>query len=150
MEKVESSIEVDAPRRQVYEAWTRFEEWPTYMEGIESAEQVTDRRVRFKGEVGGKEREWSAQITEQVPDERISWRSVEGAENNGTLTFSESGDGGTRIDLRLEFDPETWTEKAGAAVGILDARIKGDLKRFKERVEERSATAGGARTAGRL
>lgn len=149
MKQVESSIEVDAPRRQVYDAWTRFEEWPTFMKGMKSVEQVTDRRIHFKGEVAGKEREWSAEITDQVEGERLSWRSVEGAENSGALTFTDSGNGGTRINLRMEFDPDTWTEKAGAAVGMLDARVKGDLERFKERVEKRSATTG-TRTAGRL
>ena len=76
MESVEKTIEIDAPVQKVYNQWTQFEEFPKFMEGVTEVRQLDDKRLHWKAEIGGQEREWDAEIYEQVPDQRIAWRSI--------------------------------------------------------------------------
>jgi uncharacterized membrane protein len=101
METIEKSIEVDAPIRAVYNQWTQFEEFPEFMKGIEEVRQLDDKRLHWRANIGGKEKEWDAEIYEQVPDQRIAWRSISGAPNTGIVSFQSVSDNRTRITLRL-------------------------------------------------
>jgi uncharacterized membrane protein len=145
MSHVEHSNEVDAPVRTVYNQWTQFEEFPKFMEGVEEVKQLDDKRLRWRASIGGKTKEWTAEITEQVPDQRIAWRSTSGARNAGIVTFQPTSSGGTRVTLRVEYDPEGAVENVGDAVGVVSTRMKGDLKRFKEFIEARGHETGGWR-----
>ena len=75
---VEKSVEVDAPIGVVYNQWTQFETFPQFMEGVESVTQHTDKRLHWKANVAGRAKEWHADIIEQTPDRRISWRNTDG------------------------------------------------------------------------
>ena len=79
MPKLKKSIEVAVPVRVAYDQWTQFEEFPRFMEGVESVKQLDDRRLRWRANVAGKVEEWDAEIVEQTPDRVISWRSTSGA-----------------------------------------------------------------------
>jgi uncharacterized membrane protein len=142
MAHVEKSIDVDVPVRTVYNQWTQFEEFPRFMEGVKSVRQIDDKRLHWKAEIAGKEVEWTATITEQVPDRLIAWRSTDGPPNAGRVSFEPLGEGRTRVTLRLDFEPHGATEKAGAALGLVSARIEGDLKRFVKFIEARQAETG--------
>jgi uncharacterized membrane protein len=139
---IEQSIDVEVPVRIAYNQWTQFEEFPRFMEGVESVHQHDDKRLHWTAEVGGQRREWLAEITEQNPDERIAWRNIDGATNAGVVTFHRLGEGRTRIMLQMEFEPEGLKEKAGDALGIVERRVKGDLERFKEFIESRGRETG--------
>lgn len=135
MASVESTLKIKAPLADVYAQWTRFEDFPSFMEGIEQVEQVSDTVLRFTGTIGGVRRSWNAKIVEQVPDERVQWRSIEGPENGGTVLFQALRPGETKVQLYLDFAPESFTEKAGTILGIFDAKVRRDLENFKEKVE---------------
>jgi uncharacterized membrane protein len=138
----EKSIEVDQPIRTVYNQWTQFEDFPKFMEGVERVQQVDDTTLRWKAEIAGQEREWTAKITEQNPDERVAWRSTEGATNAGVVTFHKLDPNRTRVMLQMEFDPEGLAENAAEKLGVVGARIQGDLERFKTFIEERGSETG--------
>src|SRR5437660_8527764 len=87
MATIEKSIEVNAPLRAVYNQWTQFEEFPRFMEGVKEVKQIDDTHLHWHAEIGGKDKDWDAVITEQVPDSIIAWRSVSGAENAGRVEF---------------------------------------------------------------
>src|SRR5690606_2527003 len=142
MAHIEDTIEVDVPVRVAYNQWTQFQEFPRFMEGVKEVRQLDDKRLHWRAEVGGKELEWTAEITQQVPDERIGWRSTGGATNAGSVTFQPLGDNRCHITLRLEYEPQGAVEKAGSAVGVVSARVKGDLKRFKEFIESQPRETG--------
>ena len=72
METIEKNIEVEAPLSTVYNQWTQFEDFPKFMEGVEEVRQLDDRRLHWKAEIGGKEKEWDAEIFQQIPDHRIA------------------------------------------------------------------------------
>ena len=81
MSVIEKSIEINVPVRAAYNQWTQFEEFPRFMEGVKQVKQIDDKHLHWKADIGGKEKEWNAEITEQVPDQRIAWTSREGALN---------------------------------------------------------------------
>ena len=85
---------------------------------------------------------WEAEITSQVPDERIAWRSTTGIENAGIVTFSPVGEDRTRVHLRIEYEPEGVVENVGDALGVVSSRVEGDLERFKTYIEERQSADG--------
>jgi len=64
MVRIKKSIEVDSPLSHVYNQWTQFEEFPRFMEGVKEVRQLDDQRLRWRVEIAGKEKEWTAQITE--------------------------------------------------------------------------------------
>jgi uncharacterized membrane protein len=142
METVEKSIEVDAPRSTVYNQWTQFEDFPRFMEGVQEVRQLDDKRLHWRAEIGGKVKEWDAEIFEQIPDQRIAWRSTSGAMNSGMVNFEAMGANTTRISLKLNYQPETAGEKVGDALGAVSLKVGGDLKRFKEFIESRGTETG--------
>jgi uncharacterized membrane protein len=141
----EQSIDVSAPIRTVYDQWTQFEEFPQFMEGVESIKQVDDTHLHWTAEIAGIRREWDAEVTEQHPDERVAWRSTNGATNAGAVTFHRIDDSTTRVMLQLAFEPEGLMEQAADKLGFVGRRAKGDLERFKEYVEGRQTATGGWR-----
>ena len=142
MAKIEESIEVNVPVATAYNQWTQFEYYPHFMENVEQVEQVTDDRLKWVAKVGGERKEWFARIVRQVPDEIISWESEGGSENSGTVRFSTAESGGTKVDLEINIEPEGLKESLGSAVGVPGSAVKGDLKRFKEFIEERASETG--------
>ena len=139
---VEKSIDVDVPVSTAYNQWTQFETFPEFMEGVTSVEQLNDTRLRWTATIAGREKAWEAENTEQLPDERVAWRSVDGAPNAGVVTFHRLDDDRTRVMLQLEAEPEGAVETVGDAVGVFDRRVEGDLRRFKEFIESRGAETG--------
>ena len=142
MANVTDSIDVKVPVSTAYNQWTQFESFPQFMEGVESVTQVDDTHLHWKAEVGGKDKEWDAEITEQHPDERIAWRATSGAENAGVVTFHRIDDETTRVTLQMDVEPEGLVENVGTGLGFLDRRVKGDLERFKEFIESRGGETG--------
>ena len=145
MSQIEQSIEVNVPVRTAYNQWTQFEEFPQFMEGVEKVIQLDDKRLHWSAEIAGQTREWDAEITEQIPDERVAWRNIDGATNAGVVTFHYLDENQSKIMLQLEFEPEGLAEKAGDALGLVKARTKGDLERFKSFIESRGSETGGWR-----
>ncbi|MDP9069614.1 MAG: SRPBCC family protein [Actinomycetota bacterium] len=142
MSSIEQSIEVNVPVRTAYNQWTQFEDFPHFMEGVEKVNQLDDVNLHWVAEIMGQHREWDAKITEQIPDERIAWRNVDGATNAGVVTFHRISDDTTKIMLQMEYDPEGFGEKAADALGLVKARVKGDLERFKTFIESRGQETG--------
>jgi uncharacterized membrane protein len=142
MARIEESIDVNVPVSTAYNQWTQFEEFPKFMEGVESVKQIDDTRLHWVAEIGGKRHEWDAQITEQKPDQRIAWKAVDGHYNLGTVMFEPIDSNSTRINVVMEHETEGIVESLGSALGADSRRVKGDLERFKELVEARGAETG--------
>jgi uncharacterized membrane protein len=106
---------------------------------------VDDRHLHWTAEIGGKDKEWDAEITEQIPDDRIAWRAPRGAPNAGVVTFHRLSPDRTRVMLQLEYDPEGAVETVGDWLGVVSGKVGGDLERFKEFIERRGRETGGWR-----
>lgn len=142
MSVIEKSIEINVPVKTAYNQWTQFEEFPKFMQGVKQVRQLDDKRLHWKAEIGGKEKEWDAEITEQIPDERIAWTSREGAKNAGVVTFHRLSDSKSKVMLQLEYDPEGFVEQVGDTAGVVSQRVLGDLERFKQYIESRGQETG--------
>lgn len=139
---VQESIDVHVPIRTAYNQWTQFESFPNFMDGVESIAQLDDTHTHWKIKVGGQEREFDASITEQRPDERVAWKSTGGTQHAGVVTFHRLTDDDTRVTVQMDWQPEGFAEKAGAAIGADDRRVKADLRRFKSFIEHRESETG--------
>jgi uncharacterized membrane protein len=142
MSQIVETIDVDVPVRTAYDQWTQFEEFPLFMEGVEKVEQIDDTHIAWTADVGGVNKHWIAEITEQKPDERIAWHAVEGAKNAGVVTFHRLSDEKARVALQLDVEPEGPVEKIGDALGFVARRAKGDMERFKDFIEARGHETG--------
>jgi ribosome-associated toxin RatA of RatAB toxin-antitoxin module len=142
MERIEKTIEVNCPVRTVYNQWTQFEDFPKFMAGVKNVRQLDDTRLHWEAEVWGKDEEWESEITEQTPDERISWRSTAGARNAGTVRFEPVGPDRTRVRLALAYEPEGVVENVGDMMGALDGQVQSSVEEFKKFIESRGRETG--------
>src|SRR5207302_3463752 len=136
MESIQKSIEIEAPISKVYNQWTQFEDFPQFMEGVERVQQMDDKHLHWIAEVGGKKKEWDAEIVDQQPDRRISWHSTSGTRNSGVVCFQPKDSDHTLVTLEMYYEPDGAVEKTGDALGILSRRVEGDLERFREFIRE--------------
>jgi uncharacterized membrane protein len=139
---ITESVDVNVPATTAYNQWTQFEEFPRFMDGVESVTQIDDARLRWVAEAGGKRHEWIAEITEQRPDERVAWKAIEGHGNAGVVTFHRLSDQETRVTVQIEHETEGIVEALGSALGADSRRVKGDLERFKHMIEARGVESG--------
>jgi len=145
MERIQKEFEISVPVRAAYDQWTQFEEFPRFMDGVEEVVQIDNTHLHWRVSVAGKQKEWDAEITEQVPDRVIAWRSVSGTPNAGQVRFEPIGSDRTRVLFAMEYQPETVVEKAGDAVGVLSRKVDKTVEDFKEFIEQRGRETGGWR-----
>src|SRR5262245_4920020 len=126
MKTIEKTIIVDVPVATAYNQWTQFEEFPQFMEGVKEVRQLDDKRLTWKAEIGGRTEEWVAEIFEQIPDQRIAWRSIGGSMNSGRVCFTPLGSDQTEILLQLHYGPKGPAENLGDALGFVSARVGRD------------------------
>jgi Protein of unknown function (DUF2934)/Polyketide cyclase / dehydrase and lipid transport len=136
------SLEVNASVGAVYGQWTQFEEFPRFMEGVIEIQRHDAKRLLWKVNIGGKDKEWEAEILEQIPDSRIVWESVDGTQNRGIIAFEPLDLDRTLITLTMEYEPEGFLERAGDALGIPSSQVEGNLKRFRDFIERREMENG--------
>lgn len=142
MNTVSSDIDIDLPVTTVYNQWTQFEDFPAFMTGVEKVHQLTESTLHWRVNLGGVERDFDAEITEQIPDQRIAWKSVDGPQQAGVVTFHRLNDDQTRVRLQLDWEPEGFVENAGAALQIDDAFVATDLQAFKRLIESNGFETG--------
>ena len=134
---IEKSIEVNVPVYTAYSQWTRFEEFPQFMEGVKDVKRLDVKRLHWKTEIAGQDKEWDAEITEQMADQRLAWTSRGGDIKGWVVTFHQLSDYRSKVMLQLEYDPQGFAENVGDALGVVSSRVQGDLEQFKELIEKR-------------
>jgi uncharacterized membrane protein len=142
MATIRETIEVAVPVQTAYNQWTQFEQFPSFMEGVEFVKQLDDTHLHWVADVGGQKVEWDAEITHQEPDRRIAWRATSGKPNSGDVTFQPVEADKTRIDVEMEYEAEGAKESAGGTLGFDSRRVKSDLERFKDFIEGRGTETG--------
>jgi uncharacterized membrane protein len=142
MATAEQSIEVDVPVTTAYNQWTQFEDFPKFMDSVESIRQLDDRRLHWKVSIDGVTREFDAEVTEQLPDERIAWKSLDGTTQAGVVTFHKLSPTKSRVMLQLDMQPQGLVEKAGEKLGFVARQAKQDMENFKKFIESRELETG--------
>ncbi|MGW1223450.1 SRPBCC family protein [Streptomyces californicus] len=126
-------IDVGVPVREAYDQWTQFQEFSSFAKGVVSVEKADDTTSNWKVKVAKSTRSWKANVTEQVPDERITW-TTEGAKGTvkGVVTFHAVTDDLTRVLLVLEYFPKGLFEKTGNIWRAQGRRARLDLKLYRK------------------
>lgn len=139
---VERAVLIQKPAQELYDFWRDFTNLPRFMEHLESVKPLDGDRSRWKTKgPAGMDVEWEAEIIDDVPGERITWRSVEGSDvaNDGTVRFTpQAGGDGTEVRVSMGWLPPGG--KLGAAVARVwgenpDRQVQDDLRRFKQMME---------------
>jgi hypothetical protein len=139
---VQDSIDIDVPISTAYNQWTQFEEFPNFMRDVEEVRQLDDTHLHWRAVIAGKPVEWDAEITTQIPDRRISWRSTSGPTSSGAVTFDRVTDHRTRVTLRLSYRAPGIAEKIGDALGAVRMELVTNLHRFAEFIQTRQHETG--------
>ena len=144
MPRIEDTIEVHVPLQQAYNQWTQFEDFPKFMEGIQSVQQLDDTHVQWVAEIRGESRQWTTEITEQQPDEKVAWKTIDGeVKNDGVVTFEPMGDARTRVKVQMDVEGDSPAENvADDLLGVVKNQVHGDLERFKQLIESRDEETG--------
>lgn len=143
MAQVVETIDVDVPVSTSYNQWTQFEEFPQFLTFVESITQVDDTHNHWVVNIAGQKREFDTVIAEQIPDDRIAWTSTGGeVDHAGVITFHKIDDGKSRLAVQIDWEPEGFVEKAGAAFGVDDKAVKAQLAEFKKFIESRGVEDG--------
>jgi len=153
--RIDETLRIGRPPAQVYRYWRELSNLPRFMDHLKSVTVLDDRRSRWVA-VGpaGMSIEWNAEIINDVENELIGWRSLEGSEvdNAGSVSFRATPDGqGTDIKVSLQYNPPAG--ELGAAVAKLfgqDPRkqVRNDLRCFREIMEKGSSSRKAFRTSG--
>jgi uncharacterized membrane protein len=142
LSEVEATCEVEVPVRTAYDQWTQFEEFPRFMGSVREVRQLDDVHLHWSATVAGKPKQWDAEITDQIPDQRIGWRSTSGPMNMGVVTFDKIAEGRTRITLRMVYAPDGLNEKLGDALGAVKFEAQRNLENFKKMIESTGEQTG--------
>lgn len=125
-------FDVGLPRRVAYDQWTQFADYPSFTKKVESVEQESDEKINWRAQVFLSHRTWEATIIEQVPDERIVWKS-KGPKGyvDGAVTFHELAPSMTRVLLVAEYHPDGFFEKTANMWRAQGRRLRLDFKHIK-------------------
>jgi uncharacterized membrane protein len=129
------TVDVPVPRQVAYEEWTQFEEFPSFMKKVENVNQEDDDVVTWKAQIFWSHRTWKAKIVDQVPPERIVWKSeAEKGRVDGAVTFHELAPDLTRVMVSLEYHPQGFFEKTGNIWRAQGRRVRAELRHFRRHV----------------
>jgi hypothetical protein len=128
-------IDIGAPVDVVYNQWTQFQDFSKFMKKVEGVDQQDEQKLQFKAQVLWSHRTWEATILDQVPDERIVWRSKgDKGHVDGAVTFHEIGPSLTRVLVVLEYHPQGLFERTGNLWRAQGRRARLELKHFRRHV----------------
>jgi uncharacterized membrane protein len=139
--EVHKAIHIDAPVKKVFEFWSDYQNFPRCMSRVRRVEVLDETRSRWAvtGPAGAPV-EWTAELTQVVPDALIAWRCVADCpvQHWGTVRFDANGYGGTRVNIRLFYLPPGGV--LGHALAALfradpKSEMDGDLMRMKNAIE---------------
>lgn len=142
MSTITESVDVKVDVSTAYNQWTQFESFPRFMDGVDEIRQLDDTHTHWTISVAGAKRVFDATITEQIPDERVAWKSDSGPTHAGVITFHRIDEDTTRVTAQMDIDPEGFVENVADKLGILDRKVKGDMERFKAFIESRGQETG--------
>lgn len=143
---IEEHKDVSVPRSTAYNQWTQFEAFPSIVKGAERVEQKERDKVEWTSKIGPSRRTWTSEITEQVPDERIAWKTTGGLQMKGVVTFHSLDEDLTRLLVEIEYTPRGPIEHVGNLLRIQRRRVRRDLRLFKHFIELRGEATGAWRS----
>lgn len=133
------TIDVDAPVAVSWALWSDVTAWPTFLSHVRNVTRID--RVSFSWwlSLPGADKAFTAELTEVVPHERIAWRTVDGVEHAGVVTFHSLSPTSSRVSLRIEYHPQGFIEHLGALTNLDAVLAQHDLSEFRAAAERMAA-----------
>ncbi|MFJ4716557.1 SRPBCC family protein [Streptomyces sp. NPDC088785] len=138
------TVDLEAPVAVAWELWSDVSRWPAFLSHVRIVERLDERRFAWQLELPGADKNFVAELTEVIPEDRIAWRTVEGVEHAGVVTFHRLGETSSRVTLQIEYDPQGFVERIGALTNLDSTLANYDLGEFQKLAE----TVARERTAG--
>jgi uncharacterized membrane protein len=136
MATIQQSIDINVPVHSAYEQLTRFGNYPRFMQDVEAVHQLDDTHLHWVAKMSDASMEWDAEITEQLPDRRIAWRSANGPQAGGRVELQPVGRQKARVTLTMEFDrSQVRAPQENNGDAAMAQRMEQDLARLKEYIE---------------
>jgi len=134
-----ASVTIDAPVHQVYQLFTHFNDFPKFMSAIKEVTYYDQTRSHWVADVVGRH-EWDAVNENWIPDQQIGWRSTDGLENWGRVTFQPVGASQTRVNVTINYNPPAGVlgdvgEHLGAGKRF-ESQLQQDLNNFAMLVQQ--------------
>jgi uncharacterized membrane protein len=141
--RIDEAVTINRPREEVFRFWRDFGNIAHCMKHVESVSTMpgTNRTRWIVKGPGGKRMEWDAEIINEIENELLAWRSLDGSEvaNAGSVHFKNAaGERGTEVTIALQYSPPGGTVGAFAAKLFGEdpsQQIREDLRRLKARLE---------------
>jgi uncharacterized membrane protein len=131
--------DVGAPIDKVYEAWTKFDEFPRFMHRVLNVEQKDRDKISWQEKIWFSKRQWEGRVTERKKNDRIVWTTSSGMSHKGVVSFHKLADNLTRVMVTMEFEPNGMVEKMASGLRFVKRAVQSDLARFKAYVEMEQA-----------
>ncbi|MEU6679077.1 SRPBCC family protein [Streptomyces sp. NPDC046853] len=130
------SVDIKAPVSVAWELWSDVTRWPSFLSHVRLVEPLDGRRFAWQLELPGAEKNFVAELTEVVTENRIAWHTVEGVEHAGVVTFHRLSDTASRVTLQIEYDPKGFVERLGALTNLDSTLANYDLGEFQKLAEK--------------
>jgi uncharacterized protein YndB with AHSA1/START domain len=131
--------DVGAPIDKVYEAWTKFDEFPRFMHRVLNVEQKDRDKISWQEKIWFSKRQWEGKVTERKKNDRIVWTTSSGMSHKGVVSFHKLAENLTRVMVTMEFEPNGMVEKMASGLRFVKRAVQSDLARFKAYVEMEQA-----------
>lgn len=132
--RIEKSIQIGKPVEEVFSAWANFARLPHMIDSVEEVQQHGTRSF-WAMEINGKRMEWQAELTQNIPNQSLGWKSVSGPKHTGRINFSPLG-GDTEVHVVMNYQPAVWARVlSGPMANDIEAYVEEALRDFKASLE---------------
>src|SRR3982750_317794 len=136
---IQGWTDVGLPIDQVYEEFTKFDQFPRFMHRVLNVEQKGRDKISWSEKIWFSSRQWEGRVTERRKNDRIVWKTNSGMEHKGIVSFHKLADNLTRVMVDMEFEPNGMMEKMASGLRFVKRAVQADLARFKTYVEMEDA-----------
>ncbi|MFD8733668.1 SRPBCC family protein [Streptomyces sp. NPDC059618] len=134
------TVDIQAPVPVAWDLWSDVTRWPSFLSHVRLVEPLDDRRFAWQLSLPGADKNFVAELTEVIPEERIAWHTTQGVHHAGVVTFHRLSDTSSRITLQIEYDPKGFVEHVGALTNLDSVLANYDLGQFQKLAETAAAT----------
>ncbi|MEU0783306.1 SRPBCC family protein [Streptomyces sp. NPDC006173] len=134
------TVDVQAPVSVAWALWSDVTRWPAFLSHVGRVDMLDGQRFAWQLKLPGADKNFVAELTEVIPEDRIAWRTVEGVEHAGVVTFHRLSDTSSRVALQIEYDPKGFVERLGALTNLDSALANYDLGEFQKLAELTAAS----------
>ncbi|MFJ2399382.1 SRPBCC family protein [Streptomyces sp. NPDC087843] len=134
------TVDIQAPVSVAWALWSDVTRWPSFLSHVRRVDRLDGRRFAWQLQIPGADKNFVAELTEVIPEERIAWHTVEGVDHAGVVTFHRLSDTTSRVTLQIEYDPKGFIERLGALTNLDSTLANYDLGEFQKLAETAAAS----------